>query len=122
MKKGTFKKFLLSIGDDAAVYISAVLGVLSVRVLPILVSVLNGRTKVDLSGFTVLYFVAVGMAAAVAMVASYVQNKRGMNETDPDKLKANKSAKADRVVSRCIAAFVQGAGILGILSSFGGGN
>jgi len=119
MKRGTVKKFLLSIGDDVAVYVCAFLGVASIRVIPILVAVLNGTIKVDLSGFTVLYFVAVGIAAAVAMVASYVQNKRGMKETDPGKLAANKAAKADRVVSRCVAAFAQGAGILGILSSFG---
>lgn len=122
MKKSTLGPFLLSISDDAAVYVSAFFGVMSIRVIPLLVAVLNGTIKVDLSGFTVIYFVAVGIAAVIAMVASYVQNKRGMNETDPDKLKANKSAKADRVVSRCVAAFVQGAGILGILSSFGGGS
>ena len=120
MKKGGVKKFLLSIGDDAAVYISAVLGVLSVRVLPILVSVLNGRTKVDLSGFTVLYFMAVGIAAAIAVGASYAQNMRGMKETDQVKLEANKAAKRDRVISRCLASGAQGAGILALLSSFGG--
>ena len=122
MKKPTLWTFLYSISDDVLVYVAAVLGVMSIRVIPILVAVLNGAKKADLSGFTPLYFIAVAIAAVIAIVASYVQNQRGMNESDTTKLQANKEAKANRIVSRCVAAFVQGAGILGILSSFGGSN
>jgi len=110
------------VSDDAAVYISAFCGVLSIRAIPILIKALNGSANVDLSPFNAWYFAAVAVAAAIAMGASYAQNKYGMKEADPGKLKANKAAKASRVKARCWSAFLQGAGILGLLSSFGGGN